>query len=377
MNKYFIYAITLLVFTACGDSDQSDSDFAGYTVSGQIANAANETIYLEEVVGQSVNPIDTIQLDENGSFKAQGRVQESGIYTMAVKQVRNIMLYVENGSNIVIEGDSKANKYFVAQHSKSKSMNVFFKSVNDQRQAMQNIPQQFNAAASQPGADQMALRREYEARFNSIQTSLNGYIATFIDTADPLMGIFATNLIDANENYELLKGFADRLMAEMPDNKYAAPFIAKIESIKTTQVGAIAPEIVLPDPNGENRSLSSLRGKVVLVDFWASWCRPCRVENPNLVNAYQQFNDKGFEIYSVSLDQQKAMWVQAIKDDKLEWAEHVSELVTQRWKDKVMQSYNFNSIPTSYLLGPDGEILAKNLRGPALVEKLYEVLGES
>jgi thiol-disulfide isomerase/thioredoxin len=135
-----------------------------------------------------------------------------------------------------------------------------------------------------------------------------------------------------------------------------------------------APEINLATPDGKTLSLKSVRGKYVLVDFWASWCGPCRQENPNVVKAYNQFKDKGkgFTVFSVSLDDDKDRWTKAIAADGLLWPNHVSDL--KKWNNAAAAAYGVQSIPQSFLLDPNGKIIAKNLRGPALEAKLAEVL---
>lgn len=145
---------------------------------------------------------------------------------------------------------------------------------------------------------------------------------------------------------------------------------AQAATLRTFAVGAEAPLFAGPNPEGEEISLESLRGKVVLIDFWASWCGPCRRENPNVVKLYDAYKDKGFEILAVSLDKTKDRWVKAIADDKLTWL-HISDL--KGWKSKYAQQYGVSSIPQTVLLDRDGKIMARNLRGKALEEKLADV----
>ena len=135
-------------------------------------------------------------------------------------------------------------------------------------------------------------------------------------------------------------------------------------------VGQVAPEIAMKSPTGDTLKLSQLRGKVVLIDFWASWCRPCRMENPNVKKVYDRFHNKGFEILGVSLDKDKSAWTGAIKQDGLPW-KHVSDLAF--WNNAVAQQYGVSSIPYTVLVDRDGKVLAKNLRGPALEAKLAEI----
>ncbi|MEM7105587.1 MAG: TlpA disulfide reductase family protein [Bacteroidota bacterium] len=169
--------------------------------------------------------------------------------------------------------------------------------------------------------------------------------------------------------------FGDRYLAHYADQN--PPIVQYLESnmnkVRHLMVGAVAPEIEQNTPEGEPQSLSSLRGSYVLVDFWASWCMPCRRENPNVVRLYNKYNNKGFEVFGVSLDRDKNSWVRAIEADSLTW-HHVSDL--KQWQSEAAKTYGVSGIPFTLLLDPEGKIIAKNLRGPSLEAKLEELFGE-
>ncbi|MTB51780.1 redoxin domain-containing protein [Lewinella sp. W8] len=162
-------------------------------------------------------------------------------------------------------------------------------------------------------------------------------------------------------------------MVERFAETYPTPMksiIAQVDNLRTFAIGAVAPTFAGESPEGDQIALDDLRGKVVLIDFWASWCGPCRRENPNVVRLYNQYKDKGFEILGVSLDRTKDRWVKAIEDDKLTWL-HISDL--KGWQSKYAKQYGVSSIPQTVLLDEEGKILARNLRGKALEDKLAEI----
>ncbi len=183
--------------------------------------------------------------------------------------------------------------------------------------------------------------------------------------------LIAIQALEPDQHAELYKDLDAGLSKKFPNDNNVKMFHGVVTSMLATAIGQPAPEINLPTPDGKELALSSLKGKVVLIDFWASWCGPCRKEMPNVVKAYNKFKGKGFEIFGVSLDQEKERWVEAVAKDGITWPQ-VSDLM--QWKSSVVKSYNIQGIPYTVLLDKDGKILAKNLRGEELEKKLAEVL---
>jgi len=167
-----------------------------------------------------------------------------------------------------------------------------------------------------------------------------------------------------------LEAIVNKFPPEISSSEYVVKLKEKIEDQKRISVGIIAPDFTMNDPEGKPIQLSSLRGQVVLLDFWASWCMPCRQENPNVVKLYQQYHSKGFEILGVSLDRAKENWLKAIQEDKLTWL-HVSDL--KFWQCAAAKLYAVTVIPQSILIDKDGKIIAKGLRGEAMAKKLAEL----
>ncbi len=172
---------------------------------------------------------------------------------------------------------------------------------------------------------------------------------------------------------ELFLSAAERFVKAFPDDDRKGQLEGILQAEGNLRKGQPAPEIALPGPDGQTYRLSSFKGKWVLIDFWASWCRPCRVENPNVVRLYQKYHPKGFEIFGVSLDYQREAWVQAIQQDNLTWT-HVSDL--KGWQSAAAQLYRISSIPATVLIDPEGRIAAKGLRGASLEAKLRAIYGE-
>jgi peroxiredoxin len=169
--------------------------------------------------------------------------------------------------------------------------------------------------------------------------------------------------------------YTEQYVAAFPNDALARQYGAELGRLTATRVGSVPPDIAMKGPDGQLRKLSELRGKVVLLDFWASWCRPCRMENPNVVRVYNQYHSRGFEVFSVSLDSDAARWQAAIQQDGLVWPHHVSDL--QGWQNAAAQAYGVSSIPFALLLDRQGRIVATNLRGAALEQEVARLLNSN
>jgi peroxiredoxin len=194
------------------------------------------------------------------------------------------------------------------------------------------------------------------------------------DNKSLLMSAFlVTYFENAFEQYApLYKELRDALIGTYPKSDFVLHLDQRVRSV--VMVGMEAPDIVMADSTGKARRLSDLRGKVVLIDFWASWCRPCRMENPNVVRLYGKYHDKGFEIFSVSLDKDYNSWVKAIETDNLSWPNHVSDL--KYWSSAAGRLYGISSIPSTVLVDREGKVVARNLRGRELENKLEEIFNQ-
>jgi peroxiredoxin len=188
---------------------------------------------------------------------------------------------------------------------------------------------------------------------------------------DMYASLMAIQALDPDRYADIYKAVDQGLIKKYPNERNVKMFHNVVLSMLSTAIGQPAPEIELETPEGKELALSSLKGKVVLIDFWASWCGPCRKEMPNVVKAYAKFKNMGFEIFGVSLDQDKARWIEAIQKDGITWPQ-VSDL--KQWQSSVVRQYNIQGIPYTVLLDREGNILAKNLRGEELEKKLTEVL---
>lgn len=366
-----LLSISTLALQSCETSTPGNPD--GYIIEGKLTNAGGKTIFLDEMSLNNGTPIDTAIVANDGAFAMKGSIEDRGLYMLRIDQGHSWLMLLEPGDDLKFTGDfDDVMVYKFEGSAATTQLNAFTNEIGAKNKAIQDLNQKFQQARMS-GADQnalIAMQQEYLSLNNSIQDLVVGFTDT---VSDPYLKVFAASLLNPQDHAIFLETVNKDIQAQIPDAELAKQFGAKIGEATRLAVGKAAPDFELKSPTGESIALSSLQGKVVLLDFWASWCKPCRIENPNLVRTYEKYKDEGFTVYSVSLDKNLNKWVDAIKQDNLSWDYHGSNLAF--WNCPVAKKYNVNSIPQTFLIDENGVIIAKNLRGVALEQKLAEVFG--
>ena len=370
--------VSVLLLVGCSSNGQQANKGDGQTVTirGKVGfPQQGGTITIMEITKAGAGWQDTINLKSNYTFEKKVKVKEPGYYKLNFynRQAVDLILY-KNDLEVNVDGN-EAGGFFEVKGSPEIE---FIKEAQQTLNGVQSSPEaqkliaDFNKA--QAANDQQTILAIQKA-YQKLLSDAGNQVAEKIKNSPPSLGVInvlQAQMLDKDEYFDVYLATAEKLAKEWPDFAHAKDFVSMVDKMKALAIGQLAPEISLPNPDGTVVPLSSLRGKYVLVDFWAKWCGPCRRENPNIVRAYNQYKDKGFTVYGVSLDRSKADWLQGIQEDGLTWT-HVSDL--KYWQSEAAKTYNITAIPFSLLLDPNGKIIAKNLRGQALDEKLEEVLG--
>ncbi|RXK51045.1 peroxiredoxin family protein [Aquirufa rosea] len=331
-------------------------------------------IYLEYLNGRGQPvKIDSQIPNPNQEVTFKGRVlEDGGFYLVNFYDIANpqkVLLILEGQEQVRVEADGvnlpdKPGTYSVSGESVNINM------MNQVMAISRNLEKKviaWNAEIQKTPSTQSRIQKEFEVAQN---LALNQIKSLIPQMGTNLVALWTTNFLPVESEMATLEMIADKFRAARPNHAQIKPFLENLKRLKGVSVGSEAPEINLPSPTGETVALSSLRGKYVLIDFWASWCGPCRRENPNVIKTYARFKDKGFEIFGVSLDQDKNAWLKAIETDQLTW-KHVSDL--QYWNSVAAQAYQVSAIPMTFMLDREGKILAKGLRGASL-DKFLEDL---
>jgi len=346
-----------------------------FVINGTTDHADGSSVYRIKSgpIGQPVT-IDSTKV-VNGSFELKGTLDQIDINFIFLEGVNgNVPVILEEGSiEMEIFKDSLASSITAGTPSNN-NLAQYRESTQGFAKDMRTLVQEINEANT---LGDNILAEDLTAKYKAVETNLSvfekdfmnsnpqSYVATLI-----LERLVTTKAMSSSEAKLIYNGFDPKIKSSVSGKKVEA--IINVPS-NPTAIGEVAPAFEGPTPTGELVSLASLKGKVTIIDFWASWCRPCRIENPNLVRLYKRMHDKGLEIVGVSLDKNQSSWARAIIDDGLSW-NHVSNL--KYWQDPIALLYGVRSIPAAFVLNKEGVIVAKNLRGAQLDAKIEELLSE-
>lgn len=367
IRSIILLSFFTMLFACSGSSYNKNA-----AIKGKLDNASGKTITLQRLTSQQVVFMDSTKIGDDGMFSFDSTASASGFYRLSFSQQNFVNLILEKGSNVEILGDANnlAKTIEVKGSEETNKLLEYNKELTRvylMNDSLKKLVYNYQKEGNYQGM--MTVQQEQQ-KLNQEQQL---YVRDFI-TKNPgsFVSLAAIQALDPENDMDLFLKVEQGLKEKYPDSELYLTYAQKVKELKQVNIGSEAPEIELNTPEGSTLALSSLRGKVVLIDFWASWCRPCRSENPNVVRMYNKYKDKGFDIYSVSLDNNKDRWVNAIEADGLTW-NHVSDL--RGWQSVVVPMYKVKGIPKTYLIDAEGKIIGKDLRGASLERKLEEVLG--
>ncbi|MFN3758167.1 MAG: redoxin domain-containing protein [Algoriphagus aquaeductus] len=361
-----VWVLAVTAFFSCGGSETAIE--GKVLITGKIENAPQGLVILTQYTDSRPKVLDTLEVNGKGEFTYDLEVNTPTFYELNLFGQRAVKLALFKENVEVNYNFSDPGSLKIEGSSDSKEMLKLEKLMEEYQLTVNALNEQYYEAMSKNDTESIK-RIQMEAM--TLESQQAEKVKEMINSmGDSFASLAAIGLLNPKNDFPFIDELVSRLNENYPGTTSIMQMKQQLDEMRALSVGQVAPDIELPDPNGNMVKLSDLRGKYVLIDFWAAWCKPCRQENPNVVRLYNQYKSKGFEVFGVSLDRTKEDWVKAIADDQLTWT-HVSDL--KYFNSAAAELYKIEAIPATYMIDPDGKIIAKDLRGPSLENKLAEL----
>jgi len=362
---FFLFICT--AFIACKDKTK-------FEISGKIENAKPKSqVYLFGIDRANEVALDSTVLSDKGEFKFSHNTEDVDFFRIKIDN-SEYMLIAKNGDAIKLEADlaDKSLSYKLSGAKEADKLEELNKNKNAYIAKINTIQSTFEEKVAEQPQNREAIANQMRPALIKENEGLVNYIVKFaMDNTNSLAGFYAINSLNPGDYEQELITYADKIKNNFNKNKAVTDFLVRMAKLRSVQVGQSAPAFAMNTIDGKSIKLSDFKGKYVLLDFWASWCQPCRLENPNVVRVYNKYKDRKFTVLGVSLDKDPVAWKQAVIQDGLTWT-HVSEL--RDFEGPTVRLYQVEAIPSSFILDPEGKIIAKNLRGEELDSFLNKTL---
>jgi len=367
IKKIVFFLLICTAFVACKDKSK-------FEIGGKFENAKPKSkVYLYSIDKNNETAVDSTVLSDKGEFKFTNNAPDVDFFKVKIDNNEYIVI-VKNGDVIKLDADlsSPTLDYKLSGADEADKLEELNKNRNQYVAKLTALETQFQENVAKNPESRQAIINQMSPELVKVKQEMVDYILKFaMDNTSSLASFYAMNSLNPGDYEQEMLAYADKIKSNFNKNEAVTEFLVRMAKLRSVQVGQPAPEFNMPTIDGKTVKLSGLKGKYVMLDFWASWCQPCRQENPHVVQMYNKYKNKNFTIVGISLDKDVDAWKQAVAQDGLTWT-HGSEL--NDFESPTVRAYQVEAIPASFIIDPEGKIIAKNLRGEELDSFLNKTL---